>query len=158
MNMNEAVKYFSDVKERFWIKEGSAPYGGSLRIGQVWEGTDNQTRIGNQGIVLSVFAGPVSTSGAPKREDFERELPRLYPGYNGNLIKRSGNPLLSDWPRVPFIKTGYWSPKPKDIWKVGKKLTEPYRGRLSSPASTRRWIFSATWRARCVRANAQPKR
>jgi monoamine oxidase len=133
MNMNESVKYFSDVKKRFWIKEkptptrGSAPYGGSFRIGQVWEGTDNQTRIGNQGIVLSVFAGPVSTSGrAPKREDFERELPRLYPGYNENLIKR----LLSDWPRVPFIKTGYWSPKPKDIWKVGKRLTEPYRGRL----------------------------
>ena len=31
---------------------------------------------------------------------------------------------------MPFIKTGYWSPKPKDIWKVGKKLTEPYRGQL----------------------------
>jgi monoamine oxidase len=65
MHMNDAVKYFSDVGKRFWIKEkpvpsrnrGSAPYGGSLRIGQVWEGTDNQTRVGNQGIVLSVFAG-----------------------------------------------------------------------------------------------------
>jgi monoamine oxidase len=137
MNMNEAVKYFSDVKERFWIKEkpastrGFAPYGGSFRIGQVWEGTDNQTRIGNQGIVLSVFAGPISTSGgAPKREDFERELPSLYPGYKDNLIKRKGNPLFSDWPHEPFIYTGYWSPKPKDIWKVGKKLTEPYHDRL----------------------------
>jgi monoamine oxidase len=139
MQMNDAVKYFSDVKERFWIKErpdrsrhrGAAPYGGSFRIGQVWEGTDNQTRIGNQGIVLSVFAGPVSPSGgAPKREDFERELPRLYPGYNDNLIKRRGNPLLSDWPHVPFIKAGYWSPRPKDIWKVGEKLTMPYHDRL----------------------------
>jgi hypothetical protein len=130
MQMNDAVKYFSDVEERFWIKErpdpsrdrGSAPYGGSYRIGQVWEGTDNQTRIGNQGIVLSVFAGPVSPAGsAPTRTDFAEELPHLYPGYDKNLIKRKGNPLLSDWPNVPFIKAGYWSPKPKDIWKVGKK-------------------------------------
>jgi monoamine oxidase len=139
MDMNDAVKYFSDVKERFWIKErpnpsrdrGSAPYGGSFRIGQVWEGTDNQTRIGNQGIVLSVFAGPVlPTWRAPTRKDFEEELPQLYSGYTDNLIKRKGNPLFSDWPNVPFIKAGYWSPKPKDIWKVGEKLTKPYHDRL----------------------------
>jgi monoamine oxidase len=139
MHMNDAVKYFSDVEKRFWIKErpnpsrnrGSAPYGGSFLIGQVWEGTDNQTRTGNQGIVLSVFAGPVSpTWRAPTRKDFEEELPKLYSGYTGNLIKREGNPLLSDWPNVPFIRAGYWSPKPKDIWKVGEKLTKPYHDRL----------------------------
>lgn len=43
--MAPAVKFFSDVKERFWIKKGAAPYGGSLMLGQVWEGTDNQTRV-----------------------------------------------------------------------------------------------------------------
>ena len=67
MRMNDAVKYFSDVKERFWIKDKAAPIGGSLKIGQVWEGTDNQTRVGNQGIVLSVFAGPVSATDARPR-------------------------------------------------------------------------------------------
>ena len=130
MQMNEAVKYFSDVNDRFWIEKKAAPYGGAWRLGQVWEGTDNQTRVGKQGIVLSVFAGPVSAKGrAPTREDFKRDLPLLYPGYADNLNKRR-SPLLSDWPNVPFICTGYWSPKPKDIWKVGKKLTEPYHDRL----------------------------
>ena len=67
--MAPAVKFFSDVKERFWIKNRAAPYGGSLKLGQVWEGTDNQTRVEvqkcdpkrreKQGIVLSVFAGPL---------------------------------------------------------------------------------------------------
>lgn len=36
IGMAPAVKFFSDVKERFWIKENAAPYGGSLDIGQVW--------------------------------------------------------------------------------------------------------------------------
>jgi monoamine oxidase len=142
MQMNDAVKHFSDVKERFWIKErpedwgrdrGLAPYGGSFKIGQVWEGTDNQTRVGNQGIVLSVFAGPVSTrrpGRAPAREEFEPELSRLYRGYKGNLIKRKDNPLFANWPAEPFIKTGYWTPRPGDIWKVGEKLTKPYHDRL----------------------------
>ena len=35
MRMNDAVKYFGDVKERFWIKDKAAPIGGSLKIGQV---------------------------------------------------------------------------------------------------------------------------
>jgi monoamine oxidase len=142
MQMNDAVKFFSDVKERFWIKErpedwgrdrGLAPYGGSFKIGQVWEGTDNQTRVGNQGIVLSVFAGPVSTrrpGRAPTREEFEPELSHLYRGYKGNLIKRKDNPLFANWPEEPFIETGYWTPRPGDIWKVGEKLTKPYHGRL----------------------------
>jgi monoamine oxidase len=142
MRMNEAVKHFSKMKERFWIKEkpaptrdrGSAPYGGSLRIGQVWEGTDNQTRVGSQGIVLSVFAGPVSSSRrAPTQKDIEDELPRLFPGarphsgYASNLIKPT---LFSDWPNAPFIKTGYWAPYPGEIFRVGEKLTKPYHDRL----------------------------
>jgi monoamine oxidase len=130
MRMNEAVKYFSDMKERFWIKRKAAPYGGAWRLGQVWEGTDNQTRIGKQGILLSVFAGPVSGKRrAPTRDDFERNLPLLYPGYAENLNKRPP-PLLSDWPNVPFIKTGYWTPYPGEIFRVGEKLTRPYHDRL----------------------------
>ena len=45
MGMDPAIKFFTDVKERFWIKRGAAPYGGSSTLGQIWEGTDNQTRI-----------------------------------------------------------------------------------------------------------------
>ncbi len=128
MHMNDAVKYFSDVKERFWIEKKAAPYGGALRLGQVWEGTDNQTRVGKQGIVLSVFAGPVSASRrVPTRDDFRKELSRLYPDYVGNLTKP---PLFSDWPNVPFIKTGYWAPSPGEIFRVGEKLSKPYHDRL----------------------------
>src|SRR5207245_9820221 len=82
-------------------------------------------------IASIVFAGPVSpTWRATTRKDFEYEWPELYSGYAANLIKRRGNPLFSDWPNVPFIKAGYWSPKPGDIWRVGEKLTRPYHDRL----------------------------
>jgi monoamine oxidase len=134
MRMNDAVKFFSKVKERFWIKEkpapnrdrGSAPYGGSLRIGQVWEGADNQTRVGKQEIVLSVFAGPVSAGRVPTEDDFNKELTRLYRGYAGNVTKRR----FTNWPKVPFIRTGYWAPYPGEIFRVGQKLTKPYHDRL----------------------------
>jgi monoamine oxidase len=134
MQMNEAVKHFSKMKERFWIKGKVAPYGGAMRLGQVWEGTDNQTRVGSQGIVMSVFAGPTSASKrAPTRDDCENWLPRLYPdtpgnpGYAGNLLKPT---LFSDWPNKAFIKTGYWSPLPREIFKVSEKLTRPFHERL----------------------------
>jgi monoamine oxidase len=129
MRMNDAVKYFSDVKERFWIKKRAAPYGGSLRLGQVWEGTDNQTWVSKQGIVLSVFAGPISASRrAPTRDQCRTGLSDLYPGdYLNSLTKK---PLFSDWPNVPFIKTGYWSPVPGEIFKVGEKLSKPFHDRL----------------------------
>jgi monoamine oxidase len=127
--MGPAVKFFSDVRERFWIKKMAAPYGGSLTLGQVWEGTDNQTRVGNQGIVLSVFAGPILPGGrVPTRGEFMDGLRQLYADYTtDNLTKR---PLFSDWPNVPFIKTGYWSPKNGEIFKVGELLSKPFHDRL----------------------------
>ncbi|MGH9890601.1 MAG: flavin monoamine oxidase family protein [bacterium] len=148
MHMNGAVKFFSDVKERFWIneKEKAAPYGGSLTLGQVWEGTDNQTRVIleirrhhdvkqgvmvrtviKQGIVLSVFAGPILPGrNVPTPGDFEKELEVLYPGYTNNLTKL----LFSNWPHEPFIMTGYWAPKTGEIFKVGEFLSKPFHDRL----------------------------
>jgi monoamine oxidase len=130
MGMGPAVKFFSRVRDRFWIKEGLAPLGGSLDLGQVWEGTDNQTRVKGQDTVLSVFAG----ARTPTEQDFKRELDRLYPavsgkpksGYLSNLQKT----LLVDWSRQPFIRTGYSSPRVGQIFTIGKELNEPYRGRL----------------------------
>jgi monoamine oxidase len=142
MGMAPAVKFFSDVQERFWIKKGAAPYGGSLKLGQVWEGTDNQTRVVlgkapnsrggllevKQGIVLSVFAGPILPGGrVPTQREMEDELERLYPGYTSNRTKP---PLFSDWPKEPFIKTGYASPRKGEIFTIGKKLSEPFHGLL----------------------------
>ena len=141
LGMNPAVKFFSDVKKRFWIERGFAPYGGSSNIGQVWEGTDNQTRtvLGKipdprggvlevkQGIVLSVFAGPIKPGGhVPAPGDFTGELTHLYPDYPSNLNKT----LFSNWPLEPFIKTGYASPRLGEIFSIVKKLNEPFHNLL----------------------------
>jgi monoamine oxidase len=133
VKMGDAVKYFSDLKERFWIKKKAAPLGGSLTLGQVWEGTDNQTRLvkgegspplkENQGIVLSVFAGPILAGPrAPTKADCHKELKRLFPEYADNFNKD----LFTDWPNIPFIKTGYAAPKIGEFLKIGEELNKPF--------------------------------
>jgi monoamine oxidase len=142
MGMNPAVKFFSDVKERFWIKDKAAPNGGSSTLGQVWEGTDNQTRVEvkipdprgrplavKQGIVLSVFAGPILAGPrVPTRDEFKKELRRLYSGYTDDKLNKE--PLLSNWPRVPFIMTGYASPTRGQIFTIGRELNKPWHERM----------------------------
>ena len=156
MNMDDAVKFFSDVKKRFWIEDKAAPYGGSMEIGQVWEGTDNQTRVKvdkcdpqgrclkerqEQGIVLSVFAGPtvddksvLKGARVPTEEEFGKGLRRLYPSsYASNLNKDErgrDKTLFSNWPIVPFIKAGYASPRLGEIFEIGQALTKPFHGLL----------------------------
>jgi monoamine oxidase len=131
MGWGAAVKFFSNVKERFWVKDSFAPIGGSLDIGQVWEGTDNQTRVRGQDIVLSVFTG----ARTPSVEDYKKGLADLYPadrrrkgsGYLANLKKK---PMHVDWSRQPFIRTGYSSPRVGQVFTIGKELNEPFQGRL----------------------------
>jgi monoamine oxidase len=154
MGMAPAVKFFSDVKECFWIKEKAAPYGGALNLGQVWEGTDNQTRVetrcGKQGIVLSVFAGPILPGGlAPAPKDFKEELQKLYRGYTRNLNKT----LFSNWPNKPFIMTGYVSPRIGEIFTIGKKLSEPFHDRLFFAGEHTQMAFFGYMR--CARVNAR---
>jgi monoamine oxidase len=144
MGMAPAVKFFSNVDKRFWIEKKAAPYGGSLTIGQVWEGTDNQTqteveildprggrRKVKQGIVLSVFAGPILTGPAgpraPTQEEFMTGLEKLYPGYTKNLIQP---PLFSNWPEKRFIMTGYVSPTINQIFGIGEQLSKLWYDRL----------------------------
>ncbi len=126
LNMNDAVKFFSKFKKRFWIHQPAAPSGGATRLGQVWEGTDNQTQLGEQPVVLSVFAGPISdTKHAPKLEEFEKRLTELFPAYASHLIRPT---LFSNWPMKTFIKAGYWSPLRGEIFAVSQKLTESHFG------------------------------
>ena len=131
MSMAPAVKFFSDVKKRFWIKEKAAPYGGSLKLGQIWEGTDNQTRIpdSKQGIVLSVFAGPILPGGGvPTESQFKQGLMDLYRGYTEDILTRPT--LFANWPIERFIKTGYVSPTKNQIFTIGEKLSKPFHDRL----------------------------
>jgi monoamine oxidase len=149
MGNGPAVKFFSSLRRRFWITEetnvpsssgnvklsGFAPSGGTLQLGQIWEGTDNQTQADGQGIVLSIFAGPLlpgKTTGTfrpPTQSEMQLELKKLYSGYDLNLIP--GKTIYQNWPDEPFIKTGYWTPKPDgEIFRVGPKLNTPLHERL----------------------------
>ena len=140
MRQGPAVKFFSGFERRFWITEKipSAPSGGTLKLGQIWEGTDNQTQTGRQGAVLNIFAGPTlpgSGKGGPRpptEPEMQKELNDLYPSYFKNLKKEKKNATLyTDWPHEPFIKTGYWAPKPNgEIFKVGPKLNVAFHKRL----------------------------
>ena len=127
MTMADAVKFFSDVEKRFWITEKAAPYGGSSTLGQVWEGTDNQTWVlrRQQGIVLSVFAGPLLPGRrVPTEKELKDGLKILYPPYHSNRT------LFANWPIEPFIETGYVSPTKNQILTIGQKLSKPYYERL----------------------------
>jgi monoamine oxidase/V8-like Glu-specific endopeptidase len=122
MTMAPTFKFFSDVDERFWIRQRAAPMGGSPALGQVWEGTDNQTRLKDQGVVLSVFGG----GRLPQQSDFAPELEKLYPGYG----KRVRNTLLANWPDQAFIRCGCTAPALGQIFTVARKLNLPFRDRL----------------------------
>ena len=61
MHVGPAVKLLSLVDSRFWIREGLAPSGTDDRIGELWEGTDNQTLGEGQGLELTVFATALRT-------------------------------------------------------------------------------------------------
>lgn len=135
MGLGPAVKFFNSVKRRFWITEKipSAPSGGTLGLGHIWEGTDNQMQSGRQGIVLNVFAGPTLVDPVkgghrpPTMAEMQKELANLYPSYFANSPKT----LYSDWPNEPFIRTGYWAPKPNgEIFKVGPKINIAFHKRL----------------------------
>jgi monoamine oxidase len=129
--MGAAAKFFSRLDDRFWIRDGASPLGGSSDIGQVWEGTDNQTRVKGQDIVLNVFTG----SRIPTEAQYLAGLRQLYPavpgrkgsGYAANV---RGTPRLVDWTRQPFIRTGYSAPRIGQVFTIGKELTEPFLGRL----------------------------
>jgi monoamine oxidase len=123
MRTGPATKFFTRLDRRFWIRSGFAPSGGSMDLGQVWEGTDNQTQVRGQDIVLSVFAGgPARPADA---DAFARGLKALFPQYPDRP-----KTLLVDWATQPFIEAGYASPGLNQIFTIGKELNEPFRGRM----------------------------
>jgi monoamine oxidase len=126
MEMGDAVKFFTNMTQRFWIRDGEAPYGSAEGLGQVWEGTDNQTRVAGQGIVLSVFAGgPKALRTATA---FTAGLKKLFPRYPAFISKRRPH-LLANWPAQPFIKAGFTAPGIGQVFDVGRKLNRSFRDR-----------------------------
>jgi monoamine oxidase len=124
LTMGGATKFLSRVDGRFWLRRGAAPYGGSLDLGQIWEGTDNQTIVAGQDTVLSVY------SGGPRRlrtpQEYRSRLARqdLYPDY------RPQDTLLVDWEKEAHIRTGFSAPGLGQLLDVVKSLHEPHLGRL----------------------------
>jgi len=131
VQMGPAVKFFSNLKDRFWIGESAAPSGASSDIGMIWEGTDNQTQIGEQEIELSVFSGGLAKTGRLLTEgEFKNGLRKLYPGYDHS--NRFRFTKLVNWAeKEEFIKTGYSCPQVGHIFTVAPQLQKPLNnGRL----------------------------
>jgi monoamine oxidase len=130
-----ATKFFSYLNDRFWIKRREAPSGGSLEIGQVWEGTENQIQVntktrrrGEQTIVLSVFTGGKK---APTDKEYRNGLKDLFETYPTSPHDLQTEPM--DWTIEPFIETGYAAPKKGEIFTIAKKLLDPFE----------KWMFFA---------------
>ena len=131
MRSGPAVKFFSILQNRFWIRDAAAPSGGTPELGQIWEGTDNQM-LESGGVVLNVFAGAPPKGKARKSvAEFRKELGDLYTKDKSEkaLVKHTA-PFLVDWEKQPHIKTGYCSPGLNQIFSVGKKLREPFLQRM----------------------------
>lgn len=120
MNTGPAVKHFSAMDGRVWMATRSAPLGGALDLGQVWEGSDNQMRGAGQKVVLNVFAGGHIPSA------FEPGLERLFGGYG----KAGVQTQLMNWPAEPHIRCGYASPAKNQIFSVGQALNKPFARRM----------------------------
>ena len=80
-----------------------------------------------QGIVLSVFSGPILgglPGRVPTQSEFIRGLRQLYPNYPTNR----NNTNSATGPPSPFA--GYFSPRLGEIFKTGPKLRAPFHDRL----------------------------
>lgn len=131
MASGPAIKHFTLTKDRFWMNETppAAPYGGTPRLGQIWEETDNQIKVDGQKSILAVFAGPLLKDGtmfrAPNEKECVAELKHVYTKY-----PTKPESIFIDWPNMPFIRTGYASPSKGQVMTVGRKLTTAFEGRL----------------------------
>jgi monoamine oxidase len=130
MSGGPGVKFFSSLKERFWISERKAPTSMSDRFGETWEGTDNQIGKPTDPIELSVFAGGTSAETARSEADrpkwYSERIKRLYPGYPEQVTKTH----FQSWPDEEWINWGYSCPEPGQVTTVARALSEPFADRL----------------------------
>jgi len=127
--MGRAVKYLARVKDRFWLQSSLAPSATSDRLGDVWEGTDNQNLPLRVGAELSVFAGAAAArrSAAATNPDkyFGRRLETIYAGFRGKFV---GGKFMN-WPENRWIRAGYSCPGVGQITAVRDFFYKPH-GRL----------------------------
>lgn len=130
MHMGPVVKFLSSVPERFWLERRLSPSGMDDRIGETWEGTDNQTVLAGQGIELTVFAGGDAAREALASPDpavwYAERLEVLFPGYGA----QGATTRFMAWPKEEWTAGGYSCPSPGQMTTVGPLLARPYQERL----------------------------
>lgn len=132
MGAGPAIKYLTNVKDRFWIRRNLAPSGASDHLGMIWEGTDNQTLAEGQGLELSIFAGGPSAQmalNAPNPEEyFLVRIDQMYKGYGKQA---TGSNRFMKWPEEKWTKTGYSCPAPGQVCSIAPFLNRLYKQRLA---------------------------
>ncbi|PWU19921.1 MAG: hypothetical protein C5B50_05680 [Verrucomicrobia bacterium] len=131
MTLGPAIKHLSNVRSRFWIRDGAlalAPSGASDTLGLTWEGTDGQ--IGGTGFELTVFSGGESAVRALRSGGsaayFAKEIAKLYPGYSNAVLRQR----FIAWPEIPYTMGGYSCPAPGQVTTIGRFLSLPFSRRL----------------------------
>ncbi|MGE0481530.1 MAG: flavin monoamine oxidase family protein [Phycisphaerae bacterium] len=121
--MGVNVKYLTSLKKRYWAGSGVAPT--ALLDGDiswVWESTDNQE--GDEHAGLTCFSGGPgaeacrSRDAKARREWYEGELEKLYPGFKENFV----DSRFMDWPGMQWTQAGYSFPAPGQVTTVGPLL------------------------------------
>jgi monoamine oxidase len=130
MHMGPVVKFLSSVSQRFWLEQRLAPSGMDDRIGETWEGTDNQTLLEGQGIELTVFAGGEAARAALASPDpaswYAERLDALFPGYSAQRPRTR----FMAWPNEEWTGGGYSCPRPGQVTEIGPFLAKRYCERL----------------------------
>jgi monoamine oxidase len=125
-----AVKYLTQTKSRFWLKDEKSQYSiADGPISQTWEATDAQhsrqeSANGSESVGLTAFSGGPQAEvclGFPKATrdaDYAAEFEKIYPGFTEQFLQSR----FMDWPNDPYALTGYSFPGIGQITSVGKVL------------------------------------
>lgn len=133
MQHGPAVKYMSRYDTRFWEKRKLAPTAKWDQLGSVWEGTDNQGTA--PPFDLTVFSGGPYVLPA---KEYPIRLAKLYPPGKPPDGTPTGDQFI-DWPKEPFVLTGYAIPGVGQMTTIAPNLLLPhakhlyFAGEQSSP-------------------------
>lgn len=125
MQLGNAVKYLANVKERFWLRQKTAPSATVDSLGMLWEGTDNQNLPPERGAELSVFAGGKAATSAMNAavpaEYFASGVERIYPGFRDRVTTSR----FLNWPNEAWTRGGYSCPAPGQVTTIAPFLYQP---------------------------------